>query len=74
MKSRQTSGTGRTGKHPVGLTQHRSAISRSNPEGRSMHDSVTDVSRETDVPRSTLYGIIGKVRAAFKDAGLEDYL
>jgi hypothetical protein len=36
MKSRQTSGTGRTGKHPVGLTQHRSAISRSNPEGRSM--------------------------------------
>ncbi|MEA5087808.1 RNA polymerase subunit sigma-24 [Solidesulfovibrio sp.] len=40
---------------------------------RLMHDSVTDVSRDTGVPRSTLYGIIGKVRAAFKDAGLEDY-
>jgi RNA polymerase sigma-70 factor, ECF subfamily len=41
---------------------------------RLMHDSVTDVSRDTGVPRSTLYGIIGKIRAAFKDAGLEDYL
>ncbi len=42
--------------------------------GGSATDSVTDVSRDTGVPRSTLYGIIGKVRAAFKDAGLEDYL
>lgn len=41
---------------------------------RLMRDSITDVSRETGMPRSTLYGIIGKVRAAFKDAGLEDYL
>jgi RNA polymerase sigma-70 factor (ECF subfamily) len=39
-----------------------------------MRDSITDVSRETGIPRSTLYGIIDKVRVAFKDAGLEDYL
>jgi RNA polymerase sigma-70 factor (ECF subfamily) len=41
---------------------------------RLMRDSITDVSRETGIPRSTLYGIIDKVRAAFKNAGLEDYL
>lgn len=41
---------------------------------RLMRDSISDVSRETGIPRSTLYGIIDKVRAAFKAAGLEDYL
>lgn len=41
---------------------------------RLMRDSITDVSRETGIPRSTLYGVIDKVRAAFNDAGLEAYL
>lgn len=41
---------------------------------RLMRDSITDVSRETGIPRSTLYGVIDKVRVAFKDAGLEAYL
>lgn len=41
---------------------------------RLMRDSITDVSCETGIPRSTLYGVIGKIRVAFIDAGLEDYL
>lgn len=36
--------------------------------------SVAEVSRHTGVPRSTLYGLITKVRMRFEDAGLKKYL
>lgn len=57
----------------------RSVVDQSPPKLRDlcqglMRDSITDVSRETGIPRSTLYGIIDKVRVAFKDAELEAYL
>jgi RNA polymerase sigma-70 factor (ECF subfamily) len=37
-------------------------------------ETVTEVSRDTGIPRSTLYESIKKVRAFFEDSGLRDYL
>jgi len=36
--------------------------------------SVSDISRETGVPRSTIYGWIRKLRGAFSERGLDQYL
>ena len=36
--------------------------------------SVTDISRETGVPRGTLYDSIVRLRAIFEEAGLQEYL
>lgn len=41
---------------------------------RLLGATVTEVSRETGVPRSTLYGAIGKLRQHFDAAGLAVYL
>ena len=41
---------------------------------RLMRNSITEVSRTTGIPRSTLYGLIHKVRTVFEDAGLRDHV
>jgi RNA polymerase sigma-70 factor (ECF subfamily) len=37
-------------------------------------DTVTEISRDTGIPRGTIYESIKKLRAIFEDAGLKDYL
>ena len=37
-------------------------------------ETVTEISRDTGVPRGTIYESIKKLRAIFKDAGLRNYL
>ncbi len=37
-------------------------------------ESVTEISRDTDVPRGTIYEGIKRLREIFEDAGLRDYL
>jgi len=37
-------------------------------------ETVTEISRETGIPRGTIYESIKKLRAIFEDAGLRDYL
>ena len=37
-------------------------------------ESVTEISRDTGVPRGTIYESIKKLREIFEDAGLKDYL
>ena len=37
-------------------------------------ETVTEISRDTGIPRGTLYESIRKLREIFEDAGLEDYL
>ena len=39
-----------------------------------MTDTVTRISRETGIPRGTIYEFIRKLRVIFEDAGLRDYL
>ena len=41
---------------------------------RLLNQTVAEVSRETGIPRTTLYGAIHKVRRAFREAGLDAYL
>lgn len=38
-----------------------------------LHYSVTEVSRATGIPRSTLHGRLKEIRARFEDAGLDAY-
>ena len=37
-------------------------------------ETVTEISRDTGIPRGTIYESIKKLRAIFEDAGLRDYL
>jgi len=37
-------------------------------------DSITDISRDTGIPRGTLYEAVKKIRNHFEDKGLRDYL
>ena len=37
-------------------------------------ESVTEISRDTGIPRGTIYESIKKLREIFEDAGLKDYL
>lgn len=39
-----------------------------------MSDTFTRISRETGIPRGTIYEFIKKLRVIFEDAGLRDYL
>lgn len=41
---------------------------------RLQAESVTEISRDTGVPRGTIYESIKKLREIFEDAGLKDYL
>lgn len=41
---------------------------------RLAKETVSEISRRTNVPRATLYESIKKLRKIFKDAGLKDYL
>ncbi len=41
---------------------------------RLVSQTVTEVCRDTGVPRATLYGAIQKVRKIFEEAGLDAYL
>jgi len=41
---------------------------------RLQTESVTEISRDTGIPRGTIYESIKKLRAIFEDAGLKDYL
>jgi len=41
---------------------------------RLQTESVTEISRDTGIPRGTIYEAIKKLRAVFEDAGLRDYL
>lgn len=41
---------------------------------RLVHESVTEISRSTGIPRSTLYDAITKIRARVERAGLRDYI
>lgn len=57
----------------------RSAVEKLPPELRELCkrlqvESVTDISRDTGIPRGTIYESIKKLRALFEDAGLKDYL
>ena len=57
----------------------RSAVQALPPELRGLckrlqTESVTEISRDTGIPRGTIYESIKKLRAIFKDAGLKDYL
>jgi len=57
----------------------RSAVEKLPPELRELCkrlqiESVTDISRDTGIPRGTIYESIKKLRALFEDAGLRDYL
>lgn len=76
----------RTGKlsRPMSELRHlsidlRSAVQTLPPELRELckrlqTESVTDISRDTGIPRGTIYESIKKLRAIFEDAGLKDYL
>ena len=37
-------------------------------------DTITEISRGIGIPRATLYGLIKKLRAILKEAGLREYL
>jgi RNA polymerase sigma-70 factor (ECF subfamily) len=37
-------------------------------------DTVMEISRDTGIPRGTIYESIKKLRTIFEDAGLRDYL
>ena len=37
-------------------------------------ENVSEISRDTGIPRGTIYDSIKKIRAIFEDAGLKDYL
>lgn len=57
----------------------RSAVEKLPPELRDLckrlqTESVTDISRDTGIPRGTIYESIKKLRTLFEDAGLKDYL
>lgn len=57
----------------------RSAVEKLPPELRELckrlqTESVTDISRDTGIPRGTIYESIKKLRKLFEDAGLKDYL
>lgn len=57
----------------------RQAIEKLPPELRELcrrldTDTVTEISRDTGIPRGTIYESIKKLRAIFEDAGLRDYL
>ena len=57
----------------------RKAIEKLPPELRELcrrldTDTVTEISRDTGIPRGTIYESIKKLRAIFEDAGLRDYL
>jgi len=57
----------------------RSAVEKLPPELRELCkrlqvESVTDISRDTGIPRGTIYESIKKLRMLFEDAGLKDYL
>jgi len=57
----------------------RSAVQTLPPELRELckrlqTKSVTEISRDTGIPRGTIYESIKKLRAIFEDAGLKDYL
>lgn len=57
----------------------RSAVEKLPPELRELCkrlqvESVTDISRDTGIPRGTIYESIKKLRSLFEDAGLKDYL
>jgi len=57
----------------------RSAVQALPPELRELckrlqTESVTEISRDTGIPRGTIYESIKKLRAIFEDAGLKDYL
>ena len=57
----------------------RSAVQTLPPELRELckrlqTESVTEISRDTGIPRGTIYESIKKLRAIFEDAGLKDYL
>ncbi|WP_058868173.1 sigma factor [Chloracidobacterium thermophilum] len=57
----------------------RKAIAKLPPELRELckrldTDTVTEISRDTGIPRGTIYESINKLRAIFEDAGLRDYL
>lgn len=41
---------------------------------RLQHQTVTEISRETGIPRGTLYDWIRKIREAWNPSGLRDYL
>lgn len=41
---------------------------------RLMHASASEIARETDVPRTTLQRRMERIRRAFEDAGLRNYL
>ncbi|WFS60866.1 sigma-70 family RNA polymerase sigma factor [Pseudodesulfovibrio thermohalotolerans] len=76
----------RTGKlsRPMSELRHlsidlRSAVQTLPPELRELckrlqTESVTEISRDTGIPRGTIYESIKKLRAIFEDAGLKDYL
>jgi len=55
------------------------AIEKLPPELRELcvrfkTNTVTEISRDTGIPRGTIYESIKKLRAIFEDAGLKDYL
>jgi len=57
----------------------RSAVQTLPPELRELckrlqTESVTEISRDTGIPRGTIYESIKKLRAIFEDADLKDYL
>lgn len=57
----------------------RSAVEKLPPELRELCkrlqvESVTEISRDTGIPRGTIYESIKKLRTLFEDAGLKDYL
>jgi len=57
----------------------RSAVEKLPPELRDLCkrlqvESVTEISRDTGIPRGTIYESINKLRTLFEDAGLKDYL
>lgn len=57
----------------------RSAVEKLPPELRDLckrlqTESVTEISRDTGIPRGTIYESINKLRTLFEDAGLKDYL
>ena len=75
--------TGRISRSPSELRDLsidiRQAIEKLPPELRELcrrldTDTVTEISRDTGIPRGTIYESIKKLRAIFEDAGLRDYL
>lgn len=57
----------------------RRAVEKLPPELRDLCkrlqvESVTEISRDTGIPRGTIYESIKKLRTLFEDAGLKDYL